>query len=225
MVRGKIPRQKAHGDALLSASKWPLFLGSREDCSRVRARTRQKALTTGSRAYADNQRLIHPLTPLHRVPSLLSYREKTSFLRFAMLVVRMTDRGLDEEKVKALAEEAAKVNTATKATVAFGGGKSRWKLIETAVKSNAETLKANGINTDEQKWFEIMKRVLRQKKEHVLMPTSTFRKSWDLSQAVILIYLAIMVPFRIGFNVSAYGPAFIFELLVEVRLGSPPPPV
>eukprot|EP00959_Pyramimonas_sp_CCMP1952_P080890 1689851-Pyramimonas_sp.AAC.2 len=39
---------------------------------------------------------------------------------------------------------------------------------------------------------------------------------WDISQAFILLYVAISVPLRIGFNLEAVGVSYTVELIVEL---------
>mmetsp|Transcript_14480 Transcript_14480/g.24537 ORF Transcript_14480/g.24537 Transcript_14480/m.24537 type:complete len:664 (+) Transcript_14480:135-2126(+) len=52
--------------------------------------------------------------------------------------------------------------------------------------------------------------------DYVLMHNSRFRVRWDISQAFVLVYLAILVPMRIGFNLEIDGVAYIFECFVEL---------
>ncbi|KAK3263364.1 hypothetical protein CYMTET_27827 [Cymbomonas tetramitiformis] len=49
----------------------------------------------------------------------------------------------------------------------------------------------------------------------VIMPDGQFRRAWDISQAVILLYLAITVPYRVAFNQPAMGVMFCIELLQD----------
>eukprot|EP01043_Picozoa_sp_COSAG02_P055337 COSAG02_NODE_6402_length_3598_cov_12.565019_1_plen_574_part_10 len=48
-------------------------------------------------------------------------------------------------------------------------------------------------------------------------PDSMFRKTWDLMQALMLFYVALAVPLRIGFDITAklHSFMFYFELLVD----------
>jgi hypothetical protein len=39
---------------------------------------------------------------------------------------------------------------------------------------------------------------------------------WDITQAFVLLYLAILVPLRIGFNLELHGWAYIVECMVEI---------
>jgi len=47
-------------------------------------------------------------------------------------------------------------------------------------------------------------------------PNSIFRKSWDLVQLAILIYISIVIPIRVGFEKPAYGAAFIVDIVIDV---------
>mmetsp|Transcript_60993 Transcript_60993/g.141016 ORF Transcript_60993/g.141016 Transcript_60993/m.141016 type:complete len:625 (-) Transcript_60993:201-2075(-) len=49
----------------------------------------------------------------------------------------------------------------------------------------------------------------------LIHPHSNFRTRWDIIQAIILVYVAIMVPFRVGLREPAVGNMYIFELTVD----------
>ena len=40
---------------------------------------------------------------------------------------------------------------------------------------------------------------------YILIPTSTFRRNWDICIMIFLIYNASMIPFRIAFDIEATG--------------------
>ena len=52
-------------------------------------------------------------------------------------------------------------------------------------------------------------------------PEGKFRKTWDTFQAVLLIYVAISVPVRIGFNINNeyYSGEWFLELFVDAYFG------
>jgi hypothetical protein len=50
----------------------------------------------------------------------------------------------------------------------------------------------------------------------MLLPSSSFRKKWDLSQAIVLLYVSISVPIRVGFNEQATGALFMIDFLVDM---------
>mmetsp|Transcript_24501 Transcript_24501/g.79972 ORF Transcript_24501/g.79972 Transcript_24501/m.79972 type:complete len:696 (+) Transcript_24501:35-2122(+) len=50
----------------------------------------------------------------------------------------------------------------------------------------------------------------------IMLPESYFRKRWDLTQAIILIYISICVPFRVGYDLPSTGVAFLVDLLIDM---------
>jgi hypothetical protein len=48
------------------------------------------------------------------------------------------------------------------------------------------------------------------RKEGMILPNSKFHQWWDFAQIVLLSYIAIMVPFRIGFDANAMPWEFLF---------------
>eukprot|EP00242_Pyramimonas_sp_CCMP2087_P017362 CAMPEP_0198200140 /NCGR_PEP_ID=MMETSP1445-20131203/3190_1 /TAXON_ID=36898 /ORGANISM="Pyramimonas sp., Strain CCMP2087" /LENGTH=680 /DNA_ID=CAMNT_0043870107 /DNA_START=189 /DNA_END=2234 /DNA_ORIENTATION=+ len=52
--------------------------------------------------------------------------------------------------------------------------------------------------------------------KYILMHNSPLRMRWDITQAFVLLYLAILVPLRIGFNLEVHGYAYIVECMVEI---------
>eukprot|EP01047_Picozoa_sp_COSAG01_P023339 COSAG01_NODE_1409_length_10417_cov_4.920043_13_plen_198_part_00 len=63
---------------------------------------------------------------------------------------------------------------------------------------------------------ELLLAQMQQKK--MLSPSGTFRSRWDLVQAVLLIYIAINVPYRIGFDqgTQPFEFWFVFDMFVDV---------
>jgi hypothetical protein len=55
-------------------------------------------------------------------------------------------------------------------------------------------------------------------KSGMIGPTSNFRSQWDIAQAFLLIYIAITLPFRLGFDqpTKPWEFWFIFDLLVDL---------
>jgi len=47
-------------------------------------------------------------------------------------------------------------------------------------------------------------------------PDGVLRRVWDLIQLVLIVYISIAVPVRVGFDKAAYGGWFIFDLLVDL---------
>mmetsp|Transcript_11963 Transcript_11963/g.14238 ORF Transcript_11963/g.14238 Transcript_11963/m.14238 type:complete len:723 (-) Transcript_11963:612-2780(-) len=55
----------------------------------------------------------------------------------------------------------------------------------------------------------------RTRSKWIISPDGSFRTRWDLSQLLVLSYVALLVPVRVCFNVETEGPAFIIDLLVD----------
>ena len=55
---------------------------------------------------------------------------------------------------------------------------------------------------------------------YVMHPNTQFRGLWDAVQIAILCYVALAVPYRMGFGADAYGGWYVFE----VRIGAFPNP-
>ena len=53
---------------------------------------------------------------------------------------------------------------------------------------------------------------------NIINPASGFRKRWDLVQIIFLVYVAMGVPYRLGFQVEVrlWSPAFWFDLVVDI---------
>jgi hypothetical protein len=72
--------------------------------------------------------------------------------------------------------------------------------------------------------------VAAMEQSNVISPTSDFRGQWDLLQAILLFYIAIMLPYRIGFDhdVLLWSAWFWLDLAIDlyfVRLLPTPPPL
>eukprot|EP01052_Picozoa_sp_SAG31_P013305 SAG31_NODE_797_length_12029_cov_13.875692_12_plen_466_part_00 len=85
--------------------------------------------------------------------------------------------------------------------------------------SGARTLRAVDFDSDsedEQYVPTDINKLLREAK--VIHPLGRFRKVWDLMQIVLLVYVAVLVPYRIGFDddVDKWGYAFFLDALVDV---------
>ena len=57
--------------------------------------------------------------------------------------------------------------------------------------------------------------LLQQMKWYVLNPNAKGHHAWDCYVLVVLLYTAISVPWRICFNVEAYGGWAIWEIIVD----------
>ncbi len=53
------------------------------------------------------------------------------------------------------------------------------------------------------------------KRWYVISPDGSFRKTWDMVQALALFYLALLVPIRVGYSVSTYGAPYIIDFALE----------
>ena len=55
-------------------------------------------------------------------------------------------------------------------------------------------------------------------KNKMISPHSDFRSRWDLAQALLLIYIAINVPYRIGFDqgTNPWEFWFCFDVVVDI---------
>jgi CRP-like cAMP-binding protein len=54
------------------------------------------------------------------------------------------------------------------------------------------------------------------KRWYSIDPYSTFRGRWDLTQACILVYIALVVPFRVGYKQPAEGGWYAFDLIIDL---------
>ncbi|KAK3239955.1 hypothetical protein CYMTET_50153 [Cymbomonas tetramitiformis] len=51
--------------------------------------------------------------------------------------------------------------------------------------------------------------------KYILLQDSPFRVNWDIAQFFVLIYVAAVVPLRIGFSLDPTGSWYILELIIE----------
>lgn len=49
-----------------------------------------------------------------------------------------------------------------------------------------------------------------------LEPDSNFKTGWDLTGLFLIIYEAILIPYRVAFNAPASGSLMIFEFLIDM---------
>ena len=49
-----------------------------------------------------------------------------------------------------------------------------------------------------------------------LDPNAQFRARWDIAQTVILLYISLVVPFRVGYRQTAEGGWYILDLLIDL---------
>ena len=54
------------------------------------------------------------------------------------------------------------------------------------------------------------------KRWYSIDPHSTFRGRWDLTQAIILVYIALVVPFRVGYKQPAEGGWYVLDLIIDL---------
>ncbi|KAK3260018.1 hypothetical protein CYMTET_31011 [Cymbomonas tetramitiformis] len=50
----------------------------------------------------------------------------------------------------------------------------------------------------------------------ICLPDSTFRRRWDIAQSFILLYVSLVVPFRVGFKLTANGGIYVWELFIDM---------
>jgi hypothetical protein len=76
----------------------------------------------------------------------------------------------------------------------------------------------DGTNRQEQR--EVGEEILlaEMQKNKMISPSGAFRSRWDLVQAVLLIYIAINVPYRIGFDqgTQPWEFYFVFDAMVDI---------
>jgi hypothetical protein len=49
-----------------------------------------------------------------------------------------------------------------------------------------------------------------------LDPNNTFKRRWDITQAVILVYIALVVPFRVGYKQPSEGVLYGMDLIIDL---------
>eukprot|EP01052_Picozoa_sp_SAG31_P031834 SAG31_NODE_3420_length_4297_cov_4.123294_4_plen_306_part_00 len=56
------------------------------------------------------------------------------------------------------------------------------------------------------------------RESNMINPTGSFRRTWDLVQAILLIYIAIVVPFRLGFDqpTKPWQVSFVLDILIDI---------
>lgn len=59
-------------------------------------------------------------------------------------------------------------------------------------------------------------RASRDVSPYVLHANTPFRGVWDMAQIIILVYVALAVPYRMGFDADAYGVWYVLEFLVDL---------
>ena len=59
-------------------------------------------------------------------------------------------------------------------------------------------------------------RASRDVSPYVLHANTPFRGVWDMAQIIILVYVALAVPYRMGFDADAYGGWYVLEFLVDL---------
>ena len=115
------------------------------------------------------------------------------------------------------------------ATVAGGPSGKRWGVLRTVARSTfaiSKDLKAlknmvgmvsgQSLTTQEMELKLLNDELSRQK--GVIMPETTFRFIWDSLQVVLLLYVALIVPYRFGFSVVATGgsTSWWWEVFVDL---------
>mmetsp|Transcript_18354 Transcript_18354/g.22038 ORF Transcript_18354/g.22038 Transcript_18354/m.22038 type:complete len:914 (+) Transcript_18354:656-3397(+) len=92
-------------------------------------------------------------------------------------------------------------------------GYQRWQRVYYAVVQELNVKKAQ--EAAKQRYGEEDELPGKSKKFMLIRVESDVRMTWDVIQVLVLLYVALLVPFRVCFNVEVHGPAFIFDLLVD----------
>ena len=50
----------------------------------------------------------------------------------------------------------------------------------------------------------------------MIHPDSHFRSAWDCVQVFVLLYLSIMVPYRVGFHIASQGWTYVLDFLMDI---------
>ena len=133
---------------------------------------------------------------------------------------------LNEEQLSDLQNQTADEEAATPKTAAVGN----WTKVNTNIKmayalgglakdaaderTFLESLeKTKNIRTNS---FAMRQRIEAKSRSGVLHPASTFRRFWDGMIMGLLCYMAIAVPFRIGFDVQPMQAWFVFEVMIDI---------
>ena len=56
----------------------------------------------------------------------------------------------------------------------------------------------------------------RRLRELMVHPESNFRSGWDACQVFVLLYLSIVVPYRVGFSISSAGWTYLVDFLIDL---------
>jgi len=93
--------------------------------------------------------------------------------------------------------------------------KSKWKTAKTglAAASTMETLGEEtralyGSHSGEEDQYK--------PSWYIIPVDSPFKTKWDISQLIVLAYVALVVPVRVCFSVETYGAEFVIECLVDI---------
>jgi hypothetical protein len=78
--------------------------------------------------------------------------------------------------------------------------------------SRADKAGAAAADDDEEDEEEVMKRIVRE--AGVIIPTDPWKEKWDVMILVMILYSAIVVPYRICFDAPAAGVVWVFEQLL-----------
>jgi hyperpolarization activated cyclic nucleotide-gated potassium channel 2 len=78
----------------------------------------------------------------------------------------------------------------------------------------ANAVGSNGMRAPSEKVIGDVDRY--RKRWYSIDPNAGFRGKWDLSQAAILLYVAMVVPFRVGYRQPAEGAWYVVDLLIDI---------
>ena len=78
----------------------------------------------------------------------------------------------------------------------------------------ANAVGSNGMRAPSEKVIGDVDRY--RKRWYSIDPNAGFRGKWDLSQAAILLYVAMVVPFRVGYRQPAEGGWYVVDLLIDI---------
>ena len=107
------------------------------------------------------------------------------------------------------------------------GAKGRWMRARTfvrttfAISRDLKDLKAMVGSVSRGTTEEIEARLLNEelkKQKGVIMPDTVFRYAWDALQVLFLVYVAVVVPFRVCFNVqpALWSGVWWWELIIDI---------
>lgn len=107
----------------------------------------------------------------------------------------------------------------------YGGGPPTDALLPECLETDTALAEEEGASVDDQQAMQQFKRedpqalaLQRMAEANMIAPTSSFRGNWDLVQAVLLMYIAVCLPYRLGFddNVVLWSFWFFFDLAVDI---------